>query len=148
MGYVVRRIDPLGQEALEALGQVLRRLRRERGLSQVALADRSGVHQSTISRLESGKAPWFKVLTLARILAGLERGRDYPDTAWVEAATPGWQQLMAAFSTRGRFATTLKARRAEARLRLQERMQPQASPKRYEDGPRAQRRRQRKADVE
>jgi len=143
MGYVIRRIDPLTQEALEELGQVLRKLRGERGLSQASLAARSGVHQSTISRLECGKAPGFTVVAVARILAGLERGEDFALTVWMEPAVPGWRQLMAAFSTKGEFAARLKARRAEVRLRLQERMQPRASRAKYMNRSRAQRGRKR-----
>jgi transcriptional regulator with XRE-family HTH domain len=127
MGYVVRRIDALTQAALEALGEVLRELRAERGLSQSALAARSGLSQSTISRLEGGKAPGFKVVALARLLAGLERGSDYSDTVWLTPAAPGWQQLMAAFSTTGRFAERLRVQRAEARRDLLDRMHPRAS---------------------
>jgi len=143
MGYVIRRIDPLTQEALEALGKVLRDLRGERGISQAVLADRAGVHQSTISRLECGKAPGFKVLALARILAGLERGEEYARTVWLEPAPPGWQQLMTAFSTKGQFAARIKARRVETALKLEELMQPQASRTKYEVRPRARRRRER-----
>jgi transcriptional regulator with XRE-family HTH domain len=41
----------------KTLGQRLRQLRRERGLTQYELADLSGWHQSTISHLELDRVP-------------------------------------------------------------------------------------------
>ena len=139
MGYVTRRIDPQTQQALEALGEVLRQLRGQRGLSQSVLAARSGLNQSTISRLECGKAPGFKVVALAMLLAGLERGEDYAQTVWLQPAVPGWQQLMAMFSTKGKFAARRWAERAEARERLLDLMLPRASGTKHESRRRARR---------
>jgi transcriptional regulator with XRE-family HTH domain len=49
----------------------LRRVRRERGLSQAALAAASGTGRVTIARLEAGAAQDFRVGTLARLCAAL-----------------------------------------------------------------------------
>lgn len=55
-----RLADPEAQEAYESaaralrLGEEVRRIRLERGLSQEALAQRIGVPQSVIARLEAG----------------------------------------------------------------------------------------------
>jgi DNA-binding XRE family transcriptional regulator len=56
-------------EALEPAYQILR-LRIERGLTQEQLADKVGTTQSTIARLESGKAN-PSLLTLERVAAAL-----------------------------------------------------------------------------
>src|SRR5439155_8073625 len=40
-----------------ALGQVVGRLRQQRGWTQVGLADRAGISQPMISRIEGGKRP-------------------------------------------------------------------------------------------
>jgi transcriptional regulator with XRE-family HTH domain len=47
---VARRIDPQ-----EALGQAIRELRTERGLTQESLASEAQMHPTWISRLESGQ---------------------------------------------------------------------------------------------
>jgi HTH-type transcriptional regulator/antitoxin HipB len=49
------------------LGEAIRRVRRERGLTQAELADRLGVGRMTISRLESGDS--VSVETALRALA-------------------------------------------------------------------------------
>jgi transcriptional regulator with XRE-family HTH domain len=53
---------------LELVGRKIRQLRRQRKLTQVELADRIGVHQSDLSRMEQGE---YKVGldTLLKILA-------------------------------------------------------------------------------
>jgi transcriptional regulator with XRE-family HTH domain len=52
---------------LELVGRKIRQLRRQRKLTQVALAERIGIHQSDLSRMEQGE---YKVGldTLLRIL--------------------------------------------------------------------------------
>lgn len=59
----------------------LRKVRRARGLSQAALAERSGTGRVTIARLETGAAQDFRLATLERLcealgleLAALPRG--------------------------------------------------------------------------
>ena len=52
------------------IGQNVRRLRRLRGLTQDQLADVTGIHQTNISKLESGTAnPSLR--TLKRLAAGM-----------------------------------------------------------------------------
>ncbi len=52
------------------LGEQIRRLRRERGLTQGALAERAGVTQAAVARVEVGDAE-PKLSTLARISEAL-----------------------------------------------------------------------------
>ena len=52
---------------LRRFGIEFRRCRLYAGLSQVALAERSGVSQSTISRIERGKASSASLIKLVRI---------------------------------------------------------------------------------
>jgi DNA-binding XRE family transcriptional regulator len=72
-----RRADPAHQEAIEALmaasdlEQDLIALREQRGLTQVQLAERSGVKQPTISMIESGKVRNLELRTLVRLAAAL-----------------------------------------------------------------------------
>jgi transcriptional regulator with XRE-family HTH domain len=40
------------------IGRRLRKIRSEKGLTQQALAELLGVHQSTVSRMEAGDLPW------------------------------------------------------------------------------------------
>lgn len=62
------RDDPDG--SLEQLGATVRRLRRERGLSQVALADLARISQSQVSTLETGEHE-PGVLTVVRVARAL-----------------------------------------------------------------------------
>jgi transcriptional regulator with XRE-family HTH domain len=55
------------RQLLRRFGTEFRRCRLYAGLSQVALAERSGVSQSTISRLERGKASSAAMFKLVRI---------------------------------------------------------------------------------
>jgi transcriptional regulator with XRE-family HTH domain len=52
-------------------GQRLRQLRRQRGMSQEALADRAGMSVATVGRLERQDRPSCRGRTLARIAAVL-----------------------------------------------------------------------------
>jgi len=54
-----------------ALGREVRAWRQSRGLTQVALASRSGVGRVTIARLEAGAVQECRVGTLARLCAAL-----------------------------------------------------------------------------
>lgn len=65
--YYRRPTLPNEQRGLDLLGDAIRLGRRDRGLSQRTLSARSGVPQSTISKLERGLAPG----TTARRLAPL-----------------------------------------------------------------------------
>jgi transcriptional regulator with XRE-family HTH domain len=62
------------------LGRAVRALRRERDLSQEALAERAGLHPNQVGRLERGTN--VQVGTLLAVVDGLgvglaELGRDY-----------------------------------------------------------------------
>jgi transcriptional regulator with XRE-family HTH domain len=140
VGYVIRRLDPLTEAALRALGEVLLELRRERAISQRQLAWYAGVHQSTISRLETGKAAGFRVEALARLLAGLERPEPYRESVWLPEAPAGWELLSRAFSTKGAFARRAADERRERAERRSDLMQPRASRERYGIRPRVGRR--------
>ncbi|HEY8870542.1 MAG TPA: helix-turn-helix transcriptional regulator [Candidatus Limnocylindrales bacterium] len=61
--------------ALRMIGSRLKRTRIALGLSQRALEALSGVDQTTISRIENGRAPSFSLGRYARILAALDRYR-------------------------------------------------------------------------
>jgi transcriptional regulator with XRE-family HTH domain len=59
-----------GSESNDGLGSMLRNARRGRGVSQAALARRTGIPQPAISRIENGReAPSME--RLSRVLAGL-----------------------------------------------------------------------------
>jgi DNA-binding XRE family transcriptional regulator len=69
--------DPDHREAIEALmtemdvEQDLVALREERGLTQVQLAERSGLAQSTISKIEKGRVRNLELKTIVRIATAL-----------------------------------------------------------------------------
>jgi DNA-binding XRE family transcriptional regulator len=76
MPFSVPGPDPRIAPSLRALGEAVRQARRDRGLSQAALAELGGVSQSSISRLERGiapQAPMHRIVTL-----GLVLGRALP----------------------------------------------------------------------
>ena len=66
MPYLIPE-DKHDRTLLQRFGVELRRCRLASGLSQVALAERARVSQSTISRLENGRAPAASVLKLVRL---------------------------------------------------------------------------------
>lgn len=99
MAYRLEDQDPPTRAALAALGSALFEIRRARGLTQRQLSARSGLAQSTISRLETGKAPWLSAVWIARLLAAvdLEPGlMGFGETA-VKSSVPGWVILMRRF---------------------------------------------------
>lgn len=61
---------PPADEQLRTLGGAIRRLRRERDLSQEAVAHAAGVHPNQVGRLERGSADVY-TSTLLRIVAGI-----------------------------------------------------------------------------
>lgn len=99
MGYRLERQDAPTREALVALGSVFRELRQLRGLTQRQLASRSGLSQSSISRLETGKAPWLSAVWIARLLAGLDLDREELGPRPKAGSSPeaGWLLLMRRF---------------------------------------------------
>lgn len=80
-------------------------IRRARGLTQRQLSARSGLAQSTISRLETGKAPWLSAVWIARLLAALdlEPGLMGFGEKAVRSSVPGWVILMRRFEANRRY---------------------------------------------
>lgn len=62
-------MDPIATNP-RALGQAIRRLRRERGMTQAELAEACVLRQATVSAAENG-APGTRLDTLFRLLAVL-----------------------------------------------------------------------------
>jgi len=58
-------------DVVQVIGDNVRRLRRERGLTQEQLRDAAGVRQQFISELESGKAKNPAIRTIERLCAPL-----------------------------------------------------------------------------
>jgi len=115
MSHGLGEIDPATRSALELLGGVLRDLRNERLLSQRALADRCGLSQSTISRLECGLATGVRVAWVARLLAGLDDEVPLrPDRRPIVERCHGFRRLRRLFSAR-EVDARWRAARAEAR---------------------------------
>jgi transcriptional regulator with XRE-family HTH domain len=75
MPYLGPETDGLA-EILQRFGHELRRCRLQAGLSQMMLAERSGVSQSTISRLERGRAPQAAIMKVMLMSQAL--GRSLP----------------------------------------------------------------------
>src|SRR3954464_242380 len=79
---------------LELVGRKIRQLRRQRKLTQVELADRIGVHQSDLSRMEQGE---YKVGldTLLKILAtfDLSIGDFFDESARSEPVVQKYRSL-------------------------------------------------------
>jgi transcriptional regulator with XRE-family HTH domain len=127
MAYRLEDQDPPTREALVALGSAFFEVRRARGLTQRRLSMRSGLAQSTISRFETGKAPWLSAVWIARLLAALdvEPGILGFGERAIKSSVPGWVILMRRFEAnrRSRELQTLEARdrqlREERLARLQ-----------------------------
>ena len=101
MSHTIGRLDEPTRDALRVLGVVLRQLRAERGLSQRALGARSGLSQSTISRLECGLAEGVRAAWIARLLAGLdERVQARPDERPMLERCHGFRKFRQAFGYR------------------------------------------------
>jgi len=61
---------PADDEELRALGRAIRRLRRERELSQEAVAAAAGLHPNQVGRLERATADVY-ASTILRVVRGL-----------------------------------------------------------------------------
>jgi transcriptional regulator with XRE-family HTH domain len=72
MAYWRERYSETELAALAQIGGAIRVARLRIPWSQHALARRCGLSQSSISRLEAGKAPTVRVARLARVLVVLE----------------------------------------------------------------------------
>jgi transcriptional regulator with XRE-family HTH domain len=68
-------LDPAIADALKRIGKGVRAARQAHGVSQMQLERLSGVDQTTISRLENGLAPGFRLELLARIGLALSDSR-------------------------------------------------------------------------
>ena len=109
MSHTIGRLDPATEWALEELGEALRRLRWHQGLSQRVIAERCGLSQSTISRIETGKAPGVRLAWLARIFAGYNRDAGPPGARRWEVETPPYYQLLLErFGETGRLAKRMR----------------------------------------
>ena len=69
--------------ALQLLGRTIRRLRKQRGLSQMKLAELSGVHLNEISNVERGERD-----ARATSLLKIARGLNVPVTALFDEFPP------------------------------------------------------------
>ncbi|HEX4897584.1 MAG TPA: helix-turn-helix transcriptional regulator [Candidatus Limnocylindrales bacterium] len=58
-------------EARRVLGDVIRRTRQHRGITQERLGEWAGLHQSVISRLECGRPIGLRLVTLLRLFDAL-----------------------------------------------------------------------------
>jgi transcriptional regulator with XRE-family HTH domain len=105
MAYRLEDQDAPTREALAALGSAMLEIRKARGLTQRQLSSRSGLAQSTISRLETGKAPWLAAVWIARLLAALdlEPGLMGFGATAVKSSVPGWVILMRRFEANRRY---------------------------------------------
>ncbi len=72
------------------LGALIRRERKSRGLSQVALAELVGLRQATISALEAGE-PGTRIGTLLDVIGAL--GWQLAVEPRVDAAAPGLDEI-------------------------------------------------------
>lgn len=59
-------------QSIEDLGRTVARLRRERALTQAALAQAAGISRQRLNGLESGKLGDLRLTTLFRVLAALD----------------------------------------------------------------------------
>ena len=84
---------------LELVGRKIRQLRRQRKLTQVELAEKIGIHQSDLSRMEQGE---YRVSldTLFRILAEFKMGvGEFFEDVARESITPRDVSLVQQFNT-------------------------------------------------
>lgn len=65
----------------QQLGNVIRRARKKRGMSQSELGERSGLRQETISLLENGN-PAAKLETVLAVLAALDLEIKINENTW------------------------------------------------------------------
>jgi transcriptional regulator with XRE-family HTH domain len=78
-----RPLAPDQAYGLRALGAIVRQSRRDAGISQRTLAEVVGVHQSVISRLETGKLDGLRLRNLGAVIAALDGRVEF----WMGHAT-------------------------------------------------------------
>ena len=76
-----KTMDPIATSP-RALGQAIRSLRRQRGMTQAELAEACVLRQATVSAAENG-APGTRLATVFRLLAVLGREIVLRDREWV-----------------------------------------------------------------
>jgi len=79
------------RQRMERFGAELRRCRYQMGFTQAVLAERSGVPQSTISRLERGRTARVPVLKLVLLTEAM--GRFFPMAYCPHDHRCAWQRL-------------------------------------------------------
>ena len=94
MPFQMEDLDPETRAGLATLGEAMANLRGSRGISQHLLSRRSGVSQSSISRLEAGKAPWMRARLLGRLLAALGVGHREVDFEVPASRAPARDPLL------------------------------------------------------
>lgn len=123
-------IDPWTHLALAEIGEVVRYLRAQHGMSQRVMTERSGLSQSSVSRLENGLLPGLRLAWLARVFVGLHRDSGpFGARSWEVPSPAGWELLIQRFAASGHLAERMRdaeLKRAESINRL---MQLQASRK-------------------
>ena len=72
MAFDQEYVDPATAAMLRRIGAQLKEARQLRMLTQGTVAAAVGVHQSSISRVENGRATTMKLRRLARLLAVLD----------------------------------------------------------------------------
>jgi transcriptional regulator with XRE-family HTH domain len=109
MSHSVGDLDESTVVALEQIGTALRYLRSQHRMTQRVMADRSGLSQSTISRLENGLAPGLRLAWLARLLAGLHRDPGpVGSRPWEPWTPPVSAVLVAPFAPNGRLERLIR----------------------------------------
>lgn len=130
MSHTIGGLDPWTRVALTEIGAVVRYLRGQHGLSQRVMGERSGLSQSTVSRLENGLLPGLRLAWLARVFVGLHRDSGpWGARNWQAPSPAGWELLIQRFAATGQLAQRMREaelKRAESIGRL---MQQQASRK-------------------
>jgi len=77
------------QTGATTLGNLLARLREDQGLSLFELARRTGIHRSTLLRIESGASAKPDIETLNALARALETDpEEFYDAIWQDTAEP------------------------------------------------------------
>jgi transcriptional regulator with XRE-family HTH domain len=117
-------LDDWTVEALRETGRAIRRLRSAEGLTQRALADRCGLSQSTISRLERGLTPGLRLAWLARLFVALHREPGARGLgSWQVESPPAWEVLIDRFASTGNLAYRMRQAREQARLETERQLE-------------------------
>lgn len=85
----MRETTPEWLRHIAMLGHVVQELRQMLGLSQQTLADRAGISQGAISRLESGEHPEVPLISVARVAQALSQLAP-----WVDGVLPRTQSAL------------------------------------------------------